>query len=68
MEIAQFLETRISTQHSLGWVEESLHAKSRFVQSFRYNTGLWRTDGRTDEYKTTAYTALARSRTVKNDS
>ena len=35
-------DTQISSQHSVGWVGGSLRAKNpaRFVQSFRYNTGL----------------------------
>jgi len=35
-------DTQISLQHSVGWAGGSLRAKNpaRFVQSFRYNTGL----------------------------
>ena len=45
-----------------------LHAKNpaRFVQSFWYNTGLWRTDRRTDGETTTAYIVLAWRRLVKS--
>jgi len=33
---------------------------ARFVQSFRYYAGLWRTDRQADDgHTTTAYTALA---------
>ena len=33
------------------WKEASVPKPARFVQSFRYNTSLWRTDGRTDGRK-----------------
>ena len=44
LEITEFPDNTVCD----GWKETSVPKPAWFVQSFRHNTGLWQTDGRTD--------------------
>ena len=59
--ISKFSYNTVWDRWKIGGRKHPCQNPARFVQSFRYNTGLWRTDGRTHN----AHTALAQRRAVE---